>query len=56
MPRANAVSGLDTLGQDGWEVVGLSPSQASSHGLRVETTEYVLLLKRPSNAGGHRGK
>jgi hypothetical protein len=46
--RADAVSTLDTLGRDGWEVVGLSPSHAASHGLRVETTEYVVLLKRSS--------
>jgi hypothetical protein len=45
--RADAVSTLALLGRDGWEAVGLSPSHASSHGLRVETTEYVVLLKRP---------
>jgi hypothetical protein len=44
--RADALSTLNRLGRDGWEVVGLSPSHASSHGLRVETTEYVALLKR----------
>ena len=44
--RAEAVSVLDALGADGWEVVGFSPSHAASHGLRVETTEYVVLLKR----------
>ena len=46
--RADAVSTLDMLGRDGWEVVGFSPSHASSHGLRVETTQYVVSLKRPS--------
>lgn len=44
--RAEAVSDLDLLGRDGWEAVGFSPAQASSHGLRVETTQYVVLLKR----------
>jgi hypothetical protein len=43
--RAATVA-LDALGADGWEAVGLSPSHASSHGLRVETTRYVVLLKR----------
>ena len=45
--RADAVAMLDALGQDGWEVVGLSPAHASSHGLRVETTDCVVSLKRP---------
>ncbi len=44
--RAEAVAVLDALGADGWEVVGFSPSNAASHGLRVETTEYIVLLKR----------
>jgi hypothetical protein len=44
--RAYAVSTLDELGHDGWEAVGFSPSNASSHGLHVETTQYVVLLKR----------
>ncbi len=44
--RADAIAALDRLGRDGWEAVGFSPSQASSHGLRVETTEHVVLLKR----------
>ena len=44
--RAAAVSALDVLGRDGWEAVTFSPSHASSHGLRVETTQYVVLLKR----------
>ena len=48
--RAQAVSALDALGAQGWEVVGFSPSNASSHGLRVETTEYVVLLKRAVRA------
>lgn len=41
-----ATAGLDRLGTQGWEAVGLSPSHASSHGLRVETTRFVVLLKR----------
>ena len=45
--RADAAAALDALGRDGWEAVGFSPSQASSHGLRVETSEHVVLLKRP---------
>jgi hypothetical protein len=44
--RADAAATLDTLGRDGWEAVGFSPSHAASHGLRVETTEHVVLLKR----------
>ena len=44
--RADAVSTLDALGDNGWEVVGFSPANASSHGLRVETTQFVVLLKR----------
>jgi hypothetical protein len=48
--RAEAASILDGLGRDGWEAVGFSPSQASSHGLRVETSEHVVLLKRPRRA------
>ena len=46
--RTDAVAMLDALGADGWEVVGFSPSNAASHGLRVETTEYIVLLKRPA--------
>ena len=42
-----ATGDLDRLGADGWEAVGMSPSHASSHGLRVETTRFVVLLKRP---------
>jgi hypothetical protein len=39
---------LDRFGAEGWEAVGFSPAQATSHGLRtVQTTEYVVLLKRP---------
>ena len=45
--RAEAVAVLDAAGRDGWEAVGMSPSHASSHGLRVETTTYVVLLRRP---------
>ena len=45
--RTDAVSTLDVLGDDGWEVVSFSPSHAASRGLSVETTEYVVLLKRP---------
>ena len=44
--RAEAVATLDALGADGWEVVGFSPANASSHGLHVETTDYIVLLKR----------
>ena len=44
--RAEATSMLDALGRDGWEAVGFSPSQASSHGLRVETTQHLVLFKR----------
>ena len=46
--RAAAVSALDALGSEGWEVIGFSPSSAASHGFRVETNEYVVLLKRPA--------
>jgi len=45
--RGEATRALDTLGADGWEAVGFAPSHAASHGLRVETTRYVVLLKRP---------
>ena len=39
---------LDELGAQGWEAVGFSPAEATSHGLRtVQTTTYVVLLKRP---------
>ena len=48
--RDEAAATLDALGREGWEAVGFSPSQASSHGLRVETTEHVVLLKRPKRA------
>jgi hypothetical protein len=44
--RNEATAALDALGAEGWEAVGFSPSHASSHGLRVETTRYVVLLKR----------
>ena len=44
--RGAAEAALDALGADGWEVVGFSPANAASHGLHVETTEYVVLLKR----------
>lgn len=43
---ATAQRALDKLGSEGWEAVGFSPSHASSHGLRVETTRYVVMLKR----------
>ena len=43
---ASAIVGLDELGSEGWEAVGFAPSHAASHGLRVETTRYVVLLKR----------
>ena len=45
--RDEAVAVLDALGADGWEVVGFSPANAASHGLHVETTDYIVLLKRP---------
>ena len=38
--QADPIATLDTLGRDGWEAVS-PPSEASSHGLRVATTEYV---------------
>jgi hypothetical protein len=47
-------AGLQALGQDGWEVVGIIPTDVwvegtrsghSSHGVR--TISYTLLLKRP---------
>jgi hypothetical protein len=44
--RLAATEALDTLGLEGWEAVGIAPSHAASHGLRVETTRYVVLLKR----------
>ena len=44
--RVAAADSLDALGHVGWEAVGFSPSHASSHGLRVETTRFVVLLKR----------
>ncbi len=46
--RLAATASLDALGADGWEAVGIAPSHAASHGLRVETTRYVVLLKRSS--------
>lgn len=45
--RDDATNTLGALGEAGWEAVGFSPSHASGHGLRVETTQYVVLLKRP---------
>lgn len=44
--RSDATRALDALGAEGWEAVGFSPSHAASHGLRVETTRYVVLFKR----------
>ena len=44
--RTAAVVALNDLGRDGWEATGFSPSHAASHGLRVETTRFVVLLKR----------
>jgi len=44
---ARIVSMLDELGAQGWEVVDFTPWKAASHGLRVETNAYVVLLKRP---------
>lgn len=44
--KAAALRALDRLGGDGWEAVGFAPSHAASHGLRVETTRFVVLLKR----------
>lgn len=54
--RGEAIVTLDALGRDGWEAIALSPSHASSHGLRVETTEYVALLKRPLTSGDRRAR
>jgi hypothetical protein len=48
--RAEVASALTALGRDGWEAVGFSPSHASSHGFSVETTQYVVLLKRPARS------
>lgn len=45
--RGAAAATLDALGQEGWEAGGFSPSNASSHGLHVETPQFVVLLKRP---------
>ena len=45
--RAEVAAELTALGRDGWEAVGFSPSHASSHGFSVETTQYIVLLKRP---------
>jgi hypothetical protein len=52
--RADAVAALNALGRDGWEAVGFSPSQASSHGLRVETTQHLVLLKRRTRSSERR--
>jgi hypothetical protein len=52
--RADAVASLNALGRDGWEVVGFSPSHASSHGLRVETTQHLVLLKRRTRSSERR--
>lgn len=52
--QADAIATLDTLGRDGWEAVSLSPSEASSHGLHVATTEYVVFLKRPAKTADRR--
>jgi hypothetical protein len=49
--RLEATRALNELGADGWEVVGFAPSHAASHGLRVETTRYVALLKRSLGEG-----
>lgn len=38
---------FDELGAEGWEMVAFVPQTAGSHGLRVETTAYVALFKRP---------
>jgi len=46
LAMAEAAGALDELGADGWEAVGFAPSHAASHGLRVETTRYVVLFKR----------
>jgi len=42
-----AVGVLDELGAQGWEVVGFAPSKAAGHGLHVETSAYLVLMKRP---------
>jgi hypothetical protein len=41
-----AASELDRLGADGWEAVGVAPSHANGRGLHVETTRFLVLLKR----------
>jgi hypothetical protein len=40
------LAALDDLGAEGWEAVGISPATASGRGLHVETSTYVVLLKR----------
>jgi hypothetical protein len=50
-PPEAAVAQLARQGLDGWEAVSMSPSHAAGRGLRVETTQYVVLLKRPKRRG-----
>ncbi|MGZ4675271.1 MAG: hypothetical protein ACXVJ7_13735 [Acidimicrobiia bacterium] len=45
--RIERAAALDQLGAEGWEAVGVTPTHAASHGLRVETTRFIVLLKRP---------
>ena len=49
--RQDAAAALDELGGDRWEAIGLLPSHASSRGLHVETTDFVVLLKREQRGG-----
>ncbi|MFN8037448.1 MAG: hypothetical protein U0V73_16125 [Acidimicrobiia bacterium] len=44
-PEAS-VRALDRLGTDGWEAVGIAPATAARHGLGVESSAFVVLLKR----------
>ena len=41
------LAAIDELGREGWEAVGIAPATASRHGLGVESSEFVVLLKRP---------
>lgn len=38
---------LNELGDEGWEAVALVPTTASRHGLGVESSNFLVLLKRP---------
>ena len=41
-----AADALNGDGGEGWEAVGFAPAHAGSHGLSVQTTDYVVLFKR----------